>query len=65
MTCGGELVSAGALLEEGTTEYHHAQREGQKYDKINNVHNSEVFNDNEFCELNEIRFYSFHSYNSL
>ena len=39
MTCGGELVSAGALLEERTTKHYDTQREDYKYNKIYYVHN--------------------------
>ena len=60
-----ELVGGAALLEERTAEHHHAQREDEEYYKVNDVHNSEVFDDNELRELNEIGFYSFHSHDSL
>ena len=38
MACGGELVSAGALLEEGTAKDHYAQREDDKDDKVYQMH---------------------------
>jgi len=38
MSRGGKLVGAAAFPEKGTAKHHDAQREGDKDDKINQMH---------------------------